>query len=97
MTSMNQWKKVMKSLEDFNIYCWRFSWQVSYCEYGGDGGRGVANMKGKMGFQTGNNKEARVAGEKISQKRKSAHPIIDKDFDMAGHQLQKPALQMQTY
>jgi len=41
-----------------------------------------------------------VAGEKISQKRKFAHPIInddveplDKDFtDMAGHQLQRPAL-----
>jgi hypothetical protein len=55
MNSMNQWKNVMKSFEDFNIYCWRFSWQVSYCEYGGDGGQGVANMEGKMGFQTGNN------------------------------------------
>jgi hypothetical protein len=43
---MNQWKNVMKSVEDFQYLLLRFSWQVSYYEYGGDGG-------GKYGRQDG--------------------------------------------
>jgi hypothetical protein len=53
MTSMNQWKNVMKSVEDFQYLLLevfmasqllRIWWRW-----------GVANMEGKMGFQTGNN------------------------------------------